>query len=147
MPILATIGAGAGLLARAVGGLFGGEAKARRQARREARRSGRQEARSTRQAERMVQDAAVGGAPLGEPFVGVGTVPVGGPDAPQRARRGQGDLMQTLKDNWIIVAVVAFFLLGGTKLLKPKRRAPRRRAAKPKVVYRYRTKKPATRRR
>ena len=143
MPVLATIGAGAGLLARAVGGLFSGEAKARRQARRAARKGGRVEKRETRQAERLAEEFT-------EPFVGVqppiGDVSGGGTAPPRRTGKGAGDIMQTLKDNWIIVAVVAFFLLGGTKLLKPKRRAPRRRAA-PKVITRYRTRKPTARKR
>lgn len=140
MGLFSLIGAGAGALARGVGSLFSGEAKARRAARKEARVEKREDRREARSA----------GIPEFDPVIeaAVGTVPSGGAAAPAAGRKGKGDIMQTLKDNWIIVAVVAFFLLGGTKMLKPARRAPRRRAApKPKVVYRYRTKKPAARRR
>ena len=154
MPVLATIGAGAGILARAVGSLFGGEAKARRQARREARRGERVERREERQIAREIEDVSQPYVAPATPFYGVGApigvakdIAPGGTRPPARGRGGKTDIMQTLKDNWIIVAIAAFFLLGGTKMLKPKRRVTRRRPVKPKVVYRYRTKKPATRKR
>lgn len=148
VPLIAAIGAGAGALAKAVGGLFSGEAKARRQARRAARKAKRASKKEAKELEKAIQEVALGGTPLGEPFLGIGDVPGGGPATPASPRGAKTDIMQLLKDNWIIVAIAALVLFGPKLfpgIFKPKRRAPRRRA--PKVVTRYRTRKAPVRRR
>ena len=84
MGLFSLIGAGAGALARGVGSLFSGEAKARRQERRE----GRQEARQERRDERS------GNIPSIEEVLAptIGVVPAGGA-APAGGRGKKTDIM------------------------------------------------------
>lgn len=123
---------GAGLLAGGVKAIFSGEARQRRQDRRAERRGQR--------AERRAEDVSTA---VKDISTVVGDVPPTGPPTPPNGEKF--DIDEFVKKNWIILAVGAAVLFGG-KLLKPKRRAPRRRPAA-KVVTRYRTRKPATRRR
>ena len=140
LPIIGILSAGAGLLAKGVSGLFSGEGKARRQARRAERRAGRQERR-----EGAIEDVEqIVSSRMGKPPPS-GDVAAGSYEAAPPARRARGDAGDFLSKNWMWIAAIGLLLFGG-KLLKPARRAPRRRP-KPKTVIRYRTRKPATRKR
>jgi len=139
------LAAGAGLLARGVSALFSGDTREARQARREERRSGRQASRAERAARKEVEDQAAARAAQGT-RPGRGDVPAGGADTPGRGT-GKTDYMALAKQYWWAIAlVVLFFTPFGKKLMKPPRRAPRRRP-KPKVVTRYRTRKAPVKRR
>ena len=145
LPIIGIASAGAGLLAKGVSALFSGEGKARRQARRAARQAARAERRGevVSAVTSQIFAAPMGPAPIQD-------VPTGSYEAaptPARAKRGDGmDIGEMFRKYWWVGLIILFLTGGLDKLLKPKRRAPRRRPA-PKVVTRYRTRKPATRRR
>lgn len=155
---MSILAAGAGLLARGVSALFSGrtseerqERRAERQQKREDRRGARSGLLSTQAFERQV-GRYEGRAPLGyEPSVisepaPRGDVPRGG-TGERPTRTGKTDYMELAKKYWWALALaVLFFTPFGKKLMKPTRRAPRRRA-KPKVVTRYRTRKAPVKRR
>ena len=144
LPIIGILSAGAGLLAKGVSGLFSGEGKARRQARRAERKAGREERREERQAAAFEDVEQIVSGRMGPPPPS-GDVAAGGYEAAPPSRRPRGDAGDFISKNWMWIAAAALLLFGG-KLLKPARRAPRRRP-KPKTVIRYRTRKPATRKR
>lgn len=134
--LISLIGTGAGLLANGVKSLFDGTLKAKRAEKKAAKQQAKQLAAAKAQAELQAVTASLGGQ--------------GKPAGGGVAQPGSGFMAQAgpfLQKNWWIVAIAAFLLLGGSKMFKPKRRAPRRRAAPVKTVYRYRTRKPAARRR
>jgi len=141
--LLSIIGTGAGLLANGVKSLFDGTLKAKRQEKKAAKAA----AKAAKQADATaaLKSAAV------EALTGQPTIPgqaVGGDFALTSSGGGgqMGNISDFLQKNWMIIAVAALVLFGG-KLFKT-RRAPRRRSA-PRTVtrYRYRTRKPAARRR
>ena len=72
--------------------------------------------------------------------------PAGGGPLPPKQGFSMDQAGDFLKKNWMWVAL-GVLLVFGNKIFKPKRRAPRRRAAKPKTVIRYRTRKAPARRR
>lgn len=150
MPIIGLLSTGAGLLAKGVSNLFSGAGKEARQEKRAARRAGRLERRAERRGEVAPVIEEIFAAPMGRPppqvlgDVAPGDFEAAPPSA--RPRRGVGDAGDFIQKNWMWLALGALVLFGG-KLFKPKRRAPRRRAAKPKTVIRYRTRKPVTRKR
>lgn len=149
---MSILAAGAGLLARGVSALFSGRTSEERQARRAERQAKREDRRGartgllgTQQYERQVQRYE-GRAPLGyEPPVISEPPPRGdverGSAATRPSRTGKTDYMELAKKYWWAIAlVVLFFTPFGKKLMKPTRRAPRRRP-KPKEIIRYRTRK------
>ena len=128
------IGTGAGILANGIGALFSGEARDRRKQRRETRRGERQERRDLRQ-EEVVQEV-VRGTTRSDIVTGDHTA------TPPPS--GKADIGEMLKKYWW-VGLILLFVLKPDILGKPKRNPPRRRP-KPKTVIRYRTRKPASRR-
>lgn len=133
--LLSLVGTGAGLLANGVKSLFDGTLKAKRL-----------ERKAERQERRAVKKAAPITAALSSYLpAGQGQVAGGGPlpgSGVPLTMESAG--MYAKKYWWAIVGVL--LLIFWKKLFKPKRRPPRKRQA-PKVITRYRTRKPATRKR
>ena len=134
--LISLIGTGAGLLANGVKSLFDGTLKEKRAE----KRAEKEKAKQLKQ-----QQAAATLAAAAAPYLASSAKPApGGVASP-----GGGFMQQAqgfISKNWMWLVPVALLLFGG-KLFKKKRTYRRRPAAKPKVVYRYRTRKPATRRR
>lgn len=135
--LISLIGTGAGLLANGVKSLFDGSLKEKR-AIKKAEKA---------EAKEVKKQAAIATAATAatKAYVGLTGGGQGSPALGSYEQSGTGGMMQKagpfIQKNWMWIAAAALLLFGG-KLLKPKRRAPRRRAA-PKTVVRYRTRRTA----